>query len=159
MPLSVFGGRREIMDHLMPDGNCQHSGTYNGHPAAVAAGLAAVTTYCQPGFYEHIRAIAARLYGGLEEIFQRHQVRARVQGLGARFGIYFGVDGPVQSYRDAVTHHRGQMLRFVAAALARGVYFHDYGGAACHHGFCAAMTAADADGALNRLDDAVSSLV
>ena len=46
----------------------------------------------------------------------------------------------------------------VTAAIERGVYFHDYGGAACHHGFCAAMTLDDADDALARLDDAVRSL-
>src|SRR5881394_959553 len=56
-PLSVFGGRKDIMQHLMPQGNCQHSGTYNGHPVSVAAGLAAVTAYCQPGFYDHIKII------------------------------------------------------------------------------------------------------
>ncbi len=157
-PLSVFGGRQDVMDRLMPTGDCQHSGTYNGHPVAVAAGLAAVTAYRQPGFYDHIRAVAERLYGGLQEVFARHGVIARVQGLGARFGIYFGVAEPVRNYRDAVRHHREQMLRFVAAAIGQGVYFHDYGGAACHHGFCAAMTAADADEALERLDAAVRSM-
>src|SRR5205085_8478492 len=114
--------------------------------------------YRLPGFYEHIHALAARLYGGLDAVFRRHGVVARVQGLGARFGIYFGVEGPVRDYRDAVRHHRERMLRFIAAAIRRGVYFHDYGGAACHHGFCAAMTAADADGALNRLENAVRAL-
>ncbi|HZT82255.1 MAG TPA: aminotransferase class III-fold pyridoxal phosphate-dependent enzyme, partial [Gemmataceae bacterium] len=157
-PLSVFGGRREIMDRLMPTGDCQHSGTYNGHPVAVAAGLAAVTAYRQPGFYDHINAVAHRLYPALQAIFDRHGIAARVQGLGARFGIYFGVAGPVRSYRDAVKHHRETMLRFIASAIAHGVYFHDYGGAACHHGFCAAMTQADVDEALNRLDDAVRQM-
>ena len=157
-PLSVFGGRRDIMDRLMPTGDCQHSGTYNGHPVAVAAGLAAVTAYRQPGFYEHIHAVAERLYGGLNAIFERHGVAGRVQGLGARFGIYFGVDGEPRSYRDAVRHSREQMLRFIAAAIDHGVYFHDYGGAACHHGFCAAMTLADVDETLDRLDMAVRSL-
>jgi glutamate-1-semialdehyde 2,1-aminomutase len=157
-PLSVFCGRKDVMDRLMPTGDCQHSGTYNGHPVGVAAGLAAVTAYRQPGFYDHIRAVAERLYGGLQKVFARHGVTARVQGLGARFGIYFGVVEPVRSYRDAVRHHREQMLRFVAAAIGQGVYFHDYGGAACHHGFCAAMTAADADEALERLDAAVRAM-
>jgi hypothetical protein len=41
------------------------------------------------------------------------------------------------------------------AASAHGVYFHDYGGAACHHGFCAAMTAADVQETLGRLDAAL----
>ena len=156
-PLSVFGGRHDIMQHLMPEGNCQHSGTYNGHPVAVAAGLAAVTAYREPGFYEHIRGIAARLFGGLNEILTRHEVPGRVQGLGARFGIYFGITDEVKSYRDAVKSDRETMLKFVAAAIGQGVYFHDYGGAACHHGFCAAMTTADVDEVLSRLDGAVKS--
>jgi glutamate-1-semialdehyde 2,1-aminomutase len=154
-PLSVFGGRRDIMDRLMPVGDCQHSGTYNGHPVSVAAGLAAVTAYRQPGFYDHIFAVAERLHGGLQEILQRHMITARVQGLGARFGIYFGISEQVNNYRDAVKHHREQMLRFIALAIEHGVYFHDYGGAACHHGFCAAMTLADVEEALTRLDHAV----
>ena len=155
-PLSVFGGRSEIMTRLMPEGDCQHSGTYNGHPVAVAAGLAAVQTYRQPGFYDHIHAVGERLYRGLREIFARHAIVARVQGLGARFGIYFGIAEEVRSYRDALKHDRNQMLRFVAAAIVNGVYFHDYGGAACHHGFCAAMTLADVDEVLGRLDRAVA---
>jgi glutamate-1-semialdehyde 2,1-aminomutase len=157
-PLSVFGGRREIMDRLMPTGDCQHSGTYNGHPVAVAAGFAAVTAYRQAGFYPHLFQIAERLCGGLNKLFAAHGVTARVQGLGARFGIYFGITQPVCSYRDAVKHQRDQMLRFVAAAIRHGVYFHDYGGAACHHGFCAAMTLADVDEALQHLDEAIQEL-
>lgn len=157
-PLSVFGGRKDVMDRLMPTGDCQHSGTYNGHPVSVAAGLAAVTAYRQPGFYEHIHAVARHLYDGLQALFDRHGAVARVQGLGARFGIYFGMRDEVRTYRDAVKHHREQMLRFIASANREGVYFHDYGGAACHHGFCAAMTIADADEALQRLDRAVADM-
>jgi glutamate-1-semialdehyde 2,1-aminomutase len=157
-PLSVFGGRQDIMDQLMPTGDCQHSGTYNGHPVAVAAGLAAVTAYRQPGFYEHIFAVADHLYRGLNARFSRHGIAAQVIGLGARFGVYFGLDVPPQSYRDAVRHQREQMLAFVKAAIAHGVYFHDYSGAACHHGFCAAMTQADVDETLRRLDGAIASL-
>ena len=83
---------------------------------------------------------------------------ARAHGLGARFGIYFGLRGRPQDYRDAVQHQREQMLRFVAAAIGHGVYFHDYGGAACHHGFCAAMTINDVHETLRRLDGALGSM-
>jgi glutamate-1-semialdehyde 2,1-aminomutase len=157
-PLSVFGGRREIMDRLMPTGACQHSGTYNGHPLGIAAARAAVTAYCEPGFYEHIHAVAHKLYDGLNALFARSGIAGSVQGLGARFGIYFGLAGVPRSYRDVVGHQREQMLRFVRAAIEQGVYFHDYGGAACHHGFCAAMTLADVDEALRRLEPAIGSL-
>jgi glutamate-1-semialdehyde 2,1-aminomutase len=157
-PLSVFGGRADIMERLMPTGDCQHSGTYNGHVVAVAAGLAALNAYRQPGFYDQIHDIAERLYSGLQATLDRHSVTARVQGLGARFGIYFGITEKVCNYRDAVKHQREQMLRFIRSAIDNGVYFHDYGGAACHHGFCAAMTIADVDETLARLDRAVREL-
>jgi glutamate-1-semialdehyde 2,1-aminomutase len=157
-PLSVFGGRQDIMDRLMPIGDCQHSGTYNGHPTVVAAALAAITAYRQPGFYDHINAIANLLFDGLTSLFAKHGINAHVQGLGARFGIYFGFKDEARSYRDAVKHQRDQMLRFIKAAIAHGVYFHDYGGAACHHGFCAAMTANDVNETLQRLDAALASL-
>ena len=157
-PLSIFGGRAEIMDRLMPSGDCQHSGTYNGHPVSVAAGVAANAAYREPGFYDHINRIGERLFGGLNTTFARHGVPGRAVGLGARFGIYFGVDGEVHNYRDALQHDRAMMLRFIAAAIDEGVYFHDYGGAACHHGFCAAMSETDVDDALSRLDTAISRL-
>jgi glutamate-1-semialdehyde 2,1-aminomutase len=157
-PLSVFGGRREVMDRLMPTGDCQHSGTYNGHAVCVAASIAALKIYREPGFYEHLRAVGAKLFAGMNEAFGRHGVPGRVEGLGARFGIYFGDVGPLGGYRDAVKHDRAMMLRFIRAAIEHGVYFHDYGGGACHHGFCAAMTLADVDEALERLDGAIAAI-
>jgi glutamate-1-semialdehyde 2,1-aminomutase len=158
-PLSVFGGRGDLMERLMPQGDCQHSGTYNGHCVLVAAAGAAVRAYREPSFYPHIHAIAERLCSGLAQLFNKHGVPGRVQWLGARFGIYFGVGGEVRDYADAQKHDREMMLKFIAAAIENGVYFHDYGGAAVHHGFCAAMKEDDVDEALQRLDCAIADLI
>ena len=78
-----FGGREDIMARLMPQGDCQHSGTYNGHPLVVAAALAAVRAYLEPGFYEHINIVGEQLFSGLNQLFEKHQVQAHVRGLGA----------------------------------------------------------------------------
>ncbi len=157
-PLSVFGGRREIMQRLMPEGDCQHSGTYNGHPVAIAAALAAVQCYLERGFYDHVHRVGARLVSGLNDLFAKHGVPGSVQGLGARFGVYFDLPQLPITSQDLLAHNRALMLRFVASAIRHGVYFHDYGGGPCHHGFCAAMTLADVDEALRRLDTAVAEL-
>jgi glutamate-1-semialdehyde 2,1-aminomutase len=146
------------MQRLMPDGDCQHSGTYNAHPVVCAAALAALKVYREPGFYERIHKLATQLYDGMNRIFRDRGVPGLVKGLGARFGIYMGLESEAHSYRDAVRHNRPLMLKFIAAAIQNGVYFHDYGGGACHHGFCAAMTPHDIDGALERIDTAAKSL-
>jgi glutamate-1-semialdehyde aminotransferase len=87
-------------------------------------------------------------------------VVARVQGLGARFGIYFGIGPAVEvlDYESAQRHNRAQLMKFYAAAIEQGVYFHAYNGAPCHHGFCAAMPLEDVDEALRLLDAAVATL-
>ena len=100
----------------------------------------------------------SKLFSGLQKIFDRRGIVARVQGLGARFGIYFGLSEEVRSYDQVQRHSREQMLKFIAAAIDEGVYFHDYGGAACHHGFCQAMEELDAEEALMRLDRAVARM-
>jgi hypothetical protein len=50
-----------------------------------------------------------------------------------------------------LTQKHGTLL----IAIEQGVYFHDYGGAACHHGFCAALTLDDVSETLRRLDAAL----
>ena len=154
-PISVFGGREAIMRKLMPEGDCQHSGTYNGHPVPVAAAGAAIRAFREPEFYPHIHNICEQLSTGITKLFEKHGVPGRIQALGARFGIYFGIDHEVRDYADAQKHDRATMLRFIAAAIENGVYFHDYGGGAVHHGFCAAMQETDVDEALSRLDMAI----
>ena len=44
------------------------------------------------------------------------------------------------------------MLEFCRQTTARGVYFHDYGGGACHHGYSLAHEPADIATVLNAAD-------
>ncbi len=159
LPLSAFCGRREIMEHVRPLGNAQHSGTYNGSLVCILAGLAALEEYSRPGFYAHVNQLAEHLYTGISEIIARLGVQARVQGLGARFGIYFGIDEPVTRYAQSLRNDTEMTERFIAAAWRNGVYFHDYGGRGTHHhGFSAAHTIADMDRALEGIEAAFRAI-
>ena len=159
LPLAVVAGKREFMRVLSPLGPAAHSGTYSGHLFAVLAALASLREITQPGFYDRIFANADRLYQGLTALVAQHGVPARVQGLGARFGIYFGVTHEVKAYQDAARIDGDLGYRFIRACFERGVYFHNYGKLALgHHGFSAAHTPADIDDTLNRVDDALKAM-
>jgi len=158
-PLSVFGGRREIMEHLRPLGNAEHSGTYNAHLIPIMAAEVCLREIRRPGFYDHLHALAGRLYPGMNAIFQRRGFPARLQGLGARFGLYFGITDEVRNYRDTARQDANLALRFFRGMVERGVYFCEGGGKPMHHGFSAAHTLADVDRVLQATEDTVIALL
>ena len=153
-PLSAFAGKREIMTHVRPLGNAQHSGTYNGHLFAVMSGLAALDEISSDGFYDHIHALADRLYSGLAEIFARSALPIRVQGLGARFGLYFGIDQEVRNYRTAAKEDHALAAGFYQAVHDEGVYMVPFS----HHGFSSAHTLEDIETVLSKIEKAVKRL-
>ncbi len=158
LPLSAIAGRRELMELYQPVGPVQHSGTFNAPLASVLASLAFLDELARPGFYEHLNAIGEQFVTGLLALARRHGVPLAAPRHGARCGLVFGGREPLQRYEDVMNHDRAQALAFFRAAHEQGVYFHDYGGQACHHGWSVAHTAADMDEALARLDVAMDSL-
>lgn len=152
MPLSAFGGKRSIMEHVAPLGRTQHSGTYNGHLSAIAGGLAFFDVIDEGGCYEKLLARSQRLYDGIDEIAARLGLAARVQGLGARFSLLFGppVDREVRQYQDVIDNDWSLFHRFCTACLRHGVYLHTM----WHHGISTAHTEADVDRALEGIEAA-----
>jgi glutamate-1-semialdehyde 2,1-aminomutase len=145
MPLSSVSGKEALMRQLAPTGPVVHSGTYSGHLLSVLAALATLEILGEPGLYDRVNATGDRFYADLQGVFDRAGVPARVQGMGARFGIYVGITEPVRTWSDALGHDHDLNRRFTAGCFARGVYFHGYNrqGPPGHAGFSLAHTDAD----------------
>lgn len=145
MPLSVIAGRADLMAGFAPSGPVAHSGTYSGHLLAVLAGIATLDALRQPGLYDTLLETSEVFYRDLQQIFDRYDVPIVVQGIGARFGLYFGRREPVRFYRDALGHDHELNRRFVVGCIERGVYFHAYTGrgAPGHAGFSLAHSRED----------------
>ena len=83
-----------------------------------------------------------------------------MQGIGARFGLFFGVDPtvPIVTYAQAAAHDSALAGRFIGAASAHGVYIHGYSAAYApgHAGISLAHTRAVLADALERLEAAAS---
>lgn len=158
LPMAILAGRAEVMGALTPYGKVAQSGTFSGHQVGVVSALATLEELCRPGFYSRVTGLAQRLYDGLGELFARHGITARVQGLGPRFGLYFGVNGPVRNAQDAAMRDVAMMQRFSRACFEQGIYWPLIGHAVGHWGISAAHTAEDIDWALERLDAVAGSL-
>jgi glutamate-1-semialdehyde 2,1-aminomutase len=160
LPLASLAGRADLMLTLAPTGPVVHSGTYSGHLLSVLAALATLDELRRPGLYDQLNARADRFYRDLQTIFDRHDLPVRVQGKGARFGLYFGIRRPVQTWTDALGHDHDLHRRFVAGCADRGVYFHGYTrqGPPGHAGFSLAHTEADFAETLTVVDAVVREL-
>ncbi|NLE45356.1 MAG: aspartate aminotransferase family protein [Chloroflexi bacterium] len=156
VPISAVCGRTDIMSVLSPLGPAIMSGTYTGHLTAVLGAIACQTELAKPGFYEHINALADHLYNGITYLLDALGVLGTVQGIGARFGLYLGVEGPVTNYREAMVCDRAMEAAFLMGCVRRGLYLHDYNHRTpMHHGFSAVHSLADIDEALGIMEDAL----
>jgi glutamate-1-semialdehyde 2,1-aminomutase len=141
MPISAVAGRREIMRHLRPVGRSEMSGTYLAHLTAVLGAMAALEEYSNPGFYDRLGAVGRYFFARFHEIIERSGVPVRLQYLGPRFGLYFGIRDEVTDYRQAACKNAALEHAFIAECYRRGVYF----AVSPHHGFSAAHSQGDMD--------------
>jgi glutamate-1-semialdehyde 2,1-aminomutase len=119
-PAAAFGGRREVMDVLAPDGPVYQAGTLSGNPVASAAGLATLRA-CTPEVYERISDVATTVADAVTSSFDRHGIAHRIQWAGSMFSVFFRAD-PVRTFTDAADQDAARFAAFFHAMLRRGVH-------------------------------------
>jgi glutamate-1-semialdehyde 2,1-aminomutase len=122
MPAAAFGGRRDIMAHLAPEGAVYQAGTLSGNPIAVAAGLKTLQLIQAPGFYERLGERTARLANGLAAVAHEAGAAFSADAVGGMFGIYF-TDKVPASFADVSRSDIPRFNAFFHKMLDAGVYF------------------------------------
>lgn len=123
LPVGAFGGRRDIMAHLAPEGPVYQAGTLSGNPIAVAAGLA--TLRClqqQQGVYESLSKMTTYLVAGLREAAEHHNLALATNQVCGMFGIFFTEAAEVTSYKAVMASRTEQFNAFFHYMLNEGVY-------------------------------------
>jgi glutamate-1-semialdehyde 2,1-aminomutase len=122
LPLAAFGGRREIMDLLAPEGPVYQAGTLSGNPLAVGAGLATLALLSRRRTYDALEHKGKTLQDGFNKILKEYRVRATINRVGSMLTLFCGVER-VSSADDARHCDREQFARFFHRMLKRGIYF------------------------------------
>ena len=89
LPVGAYGGKRDIMRCVAPEGDVYQAGTLSGNPLAVTAGIATLKRLAEPGVYEHLENSAAALAEGLAEATQKHGIDAWHSRVGSMLMLYF----------------------------------------------------------------------
>jgi glutamate-1-semialdehyde 2,1-aminomutase len=119
-PVAALAGRSDLMD-LFATQRVMHAGTYNAHPISMAATVATLEELAKGDVYAIIERQGQRLMTGIGNILRRYQIPARIQGFPGIFHVAFGVDGPIENFRDTFPIDRARYIRFTTALIERGV--------------------------------------
>ncbi len=120
LPAAAYGGRRELMKQIAPEGPVYQAGTLSGNPLAMAAGLETLKRLSEPGTYETLEERGRDLIGGLLEIAGENGVELTATCVGGMFGFFF-YPGPVRNFEDAKKASGERFRRFFTGMLEGGV--------------------------------------
>ena len=122
LPVGAFGGRREIMSHIAPEGPVYQAGTLAGNPLAVAAGLATLEAISAPGFFANLQQGAEDLLGGLRSLAHVASVPFTTSQAGAMFGLFFSEDEAIRTFDQVMACKLAHFRKFFHGMLDNGVY-------------------------------------
>jgi len=151
LPVAAYGGRRDLMERIAPEGPVYQAGTLSGNPLAMAAGLATLRALT-PALHDRITARTERLVQGMIASAARHDLPFTASHAGSMFGFFFRRE-PVRDFHDAKESDVALFRRFFHEALERGVYLAPSPFEAAF--MSAAHGDAEVDLALERMDDAM----
>jgi len=121
LPLAAFGGRRDVMSLLAPEGPVYQAGTLSGNPLAVAAGLATLKSLSRRGSYALLERMGKILEDGFNQVLNRYGIRGAVNRVGSMMTLFFGVDR-VNNAAAARQCDREKFASFFHGMLRRGIY-------------------------------------
>lgn len=121
LPVGAYGGRRDIMAMVAPEGPVYQAGTLSGNPLAMAAGIATLEELSRPGVYDDLRAKTARLVDGLKAVAREAGAKVYTVQVESLFCSFF-TEGPVRDFESAARSDTEAYARFFNAMLDRGVY-------------------------------------
>jgi len=121
LPVGAYGGKREIMEQIAPQGSVYQAGTLSGNPVAMAAGIATLQELRRPGFYEALEERSAMLAAELAKAADSAGIPACVNRVGSMLGLFF-TGGPVTDFEAAKTSDLNRFSAYYKAMLEKGIY-------------------------------------
>lgn len=159
-PVSVLGGRRELMDLFVTSDASKRvllAGTYNAHPVPTAAAIATIErlTSDNGSVYKHVESLGQKIEAGIGDIAQKLGMPVTVARQGSAFCIYFADHAPVDWHDLAASHDFAFDEQMRREAIARGAYIFPL--ATKQYSISAAHTEADIDATLAMLQESLSA--
>jgi glutamate-1-semialdehyde 2,1-aminomutase len=122
LPVGAYGGHREIMKWVAPEGPVYQAGTLSGNPLAVTAGIATLKALGHTGGYARLERLTTELVSGLRKAAEQIGIPVQINTIGSMFTVFFA-SSPVTNFHTAKSSDTARYSKFFHALLKKGVYF------------------------------------
>src|SRR5213076_507408 len=92
LPVGAYGGARQLMTQVAPEGPVYQAGTLSGNPLAVAAGLAVLKLLSRRGTYSALEDLGRKMEEGYRTVLRQYGIHGTVNRVGSMMTVFFGVD-------------------------------------------------------------------
>ena len=121
LPVGAFGGKKEIMRCLAPEGNVYQAGTLAGNPLAMATGIATLKILRKNGVYQILEHSGKQLADGLRGAASQSGGGVKINRQGSMFTLFF-TDQLVVDFKSAQSSDTNQFKKYFHKMLRQGVY-------------------------------------
>ncbi len=122
LPVGAYGGRKEIMDYISPDGPVYQAGTLSGNPVAMAAGIAVLTELNNdPTTYQRLEDISSKIVNGIKEVLREFELPYTVNHIGSMYSLFF-TEKEVINFDTAKSCNTTLFGEYFKAMLNNGIY-------------------------------------
>ena len=122
MPVGAYGGKKEIMDFVSPEGPVYQAGTLSGNPVAMAAGFAILDHLNEHrNIYKEVDAVSGRIVAGIKENLSRLGLGYTINHIGSMFSLFF-TDKEVHDFTSAKQSDTSLFGIYFREMLAKGIY-------------------------------------
>jgi glutamate-1-semialdehyde 2,1-aminomutase len=97
LPVGAYGGKKEIMACIAPEGGVYQAGTLSGNPVAMSAGYAQLSLCLAENFYTDLRAKTKYLAEGIQKYSIENNLPFSVQWVCGIFWLVFDKNPQVQN--------------------------------------------------------------
>ena len=124
LPVGAFGGKKEIMEYLAPEGPVYQAGTLSGNPVAMAAGYTTLKLLNNnPQYYTELEKKSSLLEEGLRENIRKTSFPAVVNRVGSMLTLFFTGRDKVSTFSDVMTCDTDKFAAYFRKSLGQGIYF------------------------------------
>lgn len=121
LPVGAYGGKKQIMELVAPQGSVYQAGTLSGNPLAMTAGLTTLKILQEKNIYSEIEKRALLLEERFKEASIKTGVAITFNRVGSMFTAFF-TDKEVVDLETATSSNTSHFSKFFKSMLEQGIY-------------------------------------